>query len=264
MELLPVELIEVDQSKIDRINSVTKSIYRLVTFSRHHLDDDVLNAYLNSIHNLQELLGIKNAQMEAQNEEEAATYLENLQAALVFVVDELKSGVNLTSEVQLFQLLRIISPETNARHPNQYRQTLVQIGAHVCPGPAEVPALMADLFDRLESIPNTILRAIYLHHEMIRIHPFVDGNGRITRIAKNWMLMFDLYSPIFVNDAAQKKLYIDTLAMSFAELNKNPGSWNEHTAAFFEQEIDRLLKNTDYLFDSIDRIGAQRRGIGAK
>jgi Fic family protein len=259
MELLPVETVWVNQAKIDRINSITKSIYRLITFSRHHLDDDVLDAYLNSIHDLKQLLGIKNAQMEAQNEDEAKTYLENLQTALEFVVGELKKDVNFENEVQLFQLLRVISPETNMRHPNKYRQTLVQIGAHICPEASKVPGLMSDLFSRLESIPNSITRAIYLHHEMVRIHPFVDGNGRVTRIAKNWMLMFDLYPPIFVNDAAQKKEYIDTLAKSFKELAKKPANWNEYTATFFEQEMDRLLTNANYLYDSINKIGIRRK-----
>ncbi|MBK8674476.1 MAG: Fic family protein [Bacteroidetes bacterium] len=64
----------------------------------------------------------------------------------------------------------------------------------------------------MESITNPIIKAIYFHHELIRIHPFADGNGRVTRVAKNWMLMYDLYPPIFVNDAPQKTEYITTLS----------------------------------------------------
>jgi len=258
MQLFPVDIIEVNRAKLDHIDKVTKAIYRLIIYSRHHIDDDVLDAYLSSIHNLKQLLGIKNAQMEAQTDEEASRYLENLQAALEFVVGEIKANINFETEVQLFQLLRLISPETNLAHPNKYRQTLVQIGAHVCPDPLNVPGLMSDLFFNKDLIANPIIKAIYLHHEMVRIHPFVDGNGRITRIAKNWMLMFELYPPIFVNDAVQKKEYIDTLANSFRELSKNPNTWNKHTEAFFDQEIDRLLANAKYLYDSINKIGIER------
>ena len=57
------------------------------------------------------------------------------------------------------------------------------------------------------------------------------------------MLMYDLYPSIFINDILQKKEYIKTLASSFRELEKQPDVWNEHTAAFFEQELDRLLIN---------------------
>jgi Fic family protein len=259
MLLLPVEIVKVDEDEILRIDEVTKAIYRLIIYSRHHLDDDVLDSYLSSIHSLKELVGIKNAQMEAQNDEEAKAYLEQLQIALEFVVDEIKANIDFETEVQLFQLLRIISPETNEKHPNKYRQTLVQIGAHVCPEPEDVPGLMHELFYRIGQITNPIVRAIYLHHEMVRIHPFVDGNGRVTRIAKNWMLMFELYPPIFINDAVQKKEYIETLSGSFRELGKNPGEWNDFTKRFFEQEIERIYKNATFLYESIDKIGIRRK-----
>mgnify|MGYP000860284119 CR=1 FL=1 len=108
-------------------------------------------------------------------------------------------------------------------------------------------------------LPQAVVDAIYFHHELIRIHPFADGNGRITRIAKNWMLMYNLYPPIFINDAHQKKIYINTLASSFRELNRFPQKWNEHTANFFEQELDRLLINSNLLYDAINKIGLNRK-----
>jgi len=259
MELLPIHIIQLNQSKINEIDKVIKSIYRLIIYSRHHLDDDLLDTYLAGIHNLKELLSIKNAQMEAQNEEEARVYLINLKLSLEFVIEEINLGNNFEKEIQLFQLLRLISPETNALHPNRYRQTVVQIGSHICPEPQEVPGLVANLFFQMNHIRNPIAKAIYFHHELIRIHPFADGNGRITRIAKNWMLMYNLYPPIFINDAHQKKIYINTLASSFRELNRFPQKWNEHTANFFEQELDRILINSNLLYDAINKIGLNRK-----
>lgn len=196
--------------------------------------------------------------MEAQSEEEAKEYLHHLKISLDFVIDEIVLHNNFDKELQLFQLLRLVSPETNAMHPNRYRQTLVQIGAHICPDPVLVPQLVSALFYQFQSIPNPIIRAIYFHHELIRIHPFADGNGRVTRIAKNWMLMYDLYPPIFINDATQKKEYISTLGNSFKQLLKQPQQWNEYTEKFFDQELDRLLINAQYLYDSINLIGINR------
>ena len=91
MQLLPLELIEVNQTKIDQIDAFVKSIYRLIIYSRYHLDDDLLDIYLEGVNNLKEQLGIKNAQMEAQNEEEAKEYLKNLRISLDFVVEEIRS-----------------------------------------------------------------------------------------------------------------------------------------------------------------------------
>ncbi len=258
MELLPVEIIQINQKKIDEIDNIIKSIYRLIIYSRHHLDDDLLDIYLDGVNNLKELLSIKNAQMEAQNEDEAKEYLQNFKVSLDFVIEEIILHNNFEKEVQLFQLLRLVSPETNAIHPNRYRQTLVQIGAHICPEPTTVPQLVSELFFNIQSISNPIIKAIYFHHELIRIHPFVDGNGRVSRIAKNWMLMYDLYPPIFINDAPQKKEYITTLAKSFKELMNHPNKWNDHTDQFFEQELDRLLVNANLLYETINRIGLVR------
>jgi hypothetical protein len=258
MELLPVDVIKINQNKIDEIDGIIKSIYRLIIYSRHHLDDDLLDIYLDGVNNLKEQLSIKNAQMEAQNEEEAKEYLKNLKISLDFVIQEIIQHNNFEKEIQLFQLLRLVSPETNAIHPNRYRQTLVQIGAHICPEPEIVPQLVSNLFFKIQSIKNPIIKAVYFHHELIRIHPFADGNGRVTRIAKNWMLMFDLYPPIFINDAPQKKEYIATLGSSFKELMIHPNKWNEHTEQFFEQELDRLLNNASLLYESINLIGINR------
>jgi hypothetical protein len=258
MELLPIDIITINQKKINEIDNIIKSIYRLIMYSRHHLDDDLLDIYLDGVNNLKELLSIKNAQMEAQNEEEAKEYLKNLKISLDFVIQEIIYHNNFEKEVQLFHLLRLVSPETNAIHPNRYRQTLVQIGAHICPEPEIVPQLVSNLFYNIQYIKNPIVKAIYFHHELIRIHPFIDGNGRVTRIAKNWMLMYDLYPPIFINDAPQKKEYIATLGSSFKELMIHPNKWNEYTEQFFEQELDRLLINASLLYESINLIGINR------
>ena len=261
MELLAVEEIKINQTKINKIDHLVKSIYRLIIYSRHHLDDDLLDTYLTSVQELQELLSLKNAQMEAQNEQEAKEYLKNLKVSLNFVIEEITMHNNFEKEVQLFQLLRLVSPETNAIHPNRYRQTLVQIGAHICPAKELVPRLVSELFYQMQFITNPIIKAIYFHHELIRIHPFVDGNGRVTRIAKNWMLMFDLYPPVFINDAPQKNEYIATLSKSFRELDNSPKKWNEHIETFFEQELDRLEVNATLLYETVNKIGIEREKL---
>ncbi|MDO9068029.1 MAG: Fic family protein [Deltaproteobacteria bacterium] len=217
--------------------------------------DDLLDIYLTSIANIKETLSIKNAQMEALNEVDAAEYQANLKRALDFITAEIKSNVNFKKELQLFQLLRLISPESHAIHPNRYRNSIVRIGSYICPEPDEIPLLVSELFQRIDSISNPIIKAIYLHHELIRIHPFADGNGRVTRMAKNWMLMYDLYPPIFIKDAETKNIYITTLGNSFRELNAPQNEWSEHTTLFFEQELDRLLVNIKEIYNSVNKAG---------
>lgn len=258
MVLLPINEINVDSAKIAEVEQLMKSTFRLITFSRQHLADDLLNTYLDSTTNLQQLLSIKNAQMEAQNEDEAQEYLKTLNETLLFVASEIQHQVDFKSEVQLFQLFRSISPQSHASHPNRYRHKLVQIGRHICPDPSEVPGLVTELFYNLNRIKNPVIRAIYFHHELIRIHPFIDGNGRATRIAKNWILMYNLYPPIFIRNDEEKENYINTLSKSFQLLQRNPGKWNHEVSSFFNQEIERLRYNILLVYNSVKQLGETR------
>ncbi len=56
------------------MDKIIKSIYRLIMYSRHHVDDTLIDTSRMGIHNLKDLLHLKKAQMEAQHEEEAKKY----------------------------------------------------------------------------------------------------------------------------------------------------------------------------------------------
>tara|TARA_B100000809_G_scaffold49621_1_gene44599 strand:- start:21590 stop:21787 length:198 start_codon:yes stop_codon:yes gene_type:complete len=64
MEILPINKINVDFSKIKKNDNIMQSTFRLVTFSRQHKGDDLLSSYLSRTADLKELLSIKNTQME--------------------------------------------------------------------------------------------------------------------------------------------------------------------------------------------------------
>jgi len=149
MILLPTSIPEIDAIRMSQIDIEIRAIYRLITFSRKHLADDLLDSFLSSTQNLKELLSIKNAQMEAQNEAETAEYIANLDEALAFVTEEINDNKNFSSQIQLFQLFRLTSPESHENHPNRYRINDVQIGSFLCPDPKEVPGLVNELFHKL-------------------------------------------------------------------------------------------------------------------
>lgn len=196
--------------------------------------------------------------MEAENEEDTASYTKLLKATLEFITNEILFDVQFNSEIQLFQLFRQISPESHSLHPNKYRQNDVQIGRYLCPEPNSVPALVSELFYQMKRIENPIIRAIYFHHELIRIHPFTDGNGRTTRMAKNWMLMYKLCPPIFISDSEEKKEYVQTLENSFLHLTKGNYVWNSKIELFFEQELDRLINSTADIYNTVSNVGNKR------
>ena len=69
--------------------------------------------------------------------------------------------------------------------------------SHVAPPAARVPVLMDDLFAYLKKDKEThpLIKSCVFHYELMFIHPFADGNGRIGRLWQTVILM--QYSPIF-------------------------------------------------------------------
>lgn len=255
MILFPHENIEIDQKGLAELDQRMNEIYRTIIFNRNQSADLLLDTFIQHSNSLTELLSIKNAQMEAQNEEEATLYLRDLNLAINSVMLDLSKHMNFTTLSQFFHLFRIISPDTHSRHPNRFRERLVQIGSYVCPDPAFVSGLMEELFHTLPQIKHPVTRAIYFHHEAIRIHPFIDANGRTVRIAKNWMLMYELYPPIFIRDEQEKKQYISTLGASFEALEKEPLNLSDPLVAFFNQELNRLIESADIILGHINDVG---------
>jgi len=58
-------------------------------------------------------------------------------------MQEIRIHYNFEKELQLFQLLCLVSPQTNAIHQNLYKQTLVLIEIHICPGQHIIPQLVS-------------------------------------------------------------------------------------------------------------------------
>lgn len=81
--------------------------------------------------------------------------------------------------------------------------------------PEETPALMADLVQWYNEEENRgqmspIELATLFHYRYIRIHPFEDGNGRVSRLMVNYILCRHGY-PMIVVKSADKENYLIAL-----------------------------------------------------
>lgn len=85
----------------------------------------------------------------------------------------------------------------------------VRVGTHVAPSPEQVQGLLADLLRTFEANDDWYFvdNIGYFHVEFERIHPFMDGNGRIGRVLINAQLQRAGYPPIIIRNKGKRTEY---------------------------------------------------------
>ena len=89
---------------------------------------------------------------------------------------------------------------------------------HYYASPTETPALMDELMDWYEAAKKNdkihpFIIASLFHHRFVSIHPFDDGNGRMTRILMNLILMRNQY-PLIVVPMKLREAYYGILSQA--------------------------------------------------
>ncbi len=75
--------------------------------------------------------------------------------------------------------------------PGELRTEYAQVGRHIAISPGAVPRFMRrweSAYGKLSKF-ETVLQSASAHHRLLWIHPFADGNGRVTRLISYAMLL---------------------------------------------------------------------------
>ncbi len=92
----------------------------------------------------------------------------------------------------------------------KYRTVQVYVGNSIPPKPHEVPEKITNLLKWYSNNKNKLhplIVASYVHTEFERIHPFVDGNGRVGRLLINFILYKNKYPMINIPNSRKFKYY---------------------------------------------------------
>lgn len=108
-------------------------------------------------------------------------------------IEKYQNGGNVT-EKAILRMHKDTTKETldSFEHEGNYREIQVYVGNRITgevtfmpPPPHDVPVLMGELIEWLNSDDSCNLSPVLVagmsHYEFVRIHPFVDGNGRTAR-----------------------------------------------------------------------------------
>lgn len=94
--------------------------------------------------------------------------------------------------------------------PNHVKTPTGEI--HYYATPEETPAKMTDLLDWLRGHQtkndlHPLILAATFHHRFVAIHPFDDGNGRMSRLLMNLLLMQYGYPPVVIKQQDRQAYY---------------------------------------------------------
>lgn len=126
-------------------------------------------------------------------------------------IEELVSKNTRLSEYDIKSIHHLILKEIDSNKAGTYRNENVFISGanHVPPMYINVPFEMQKLIDKYNNWDDLhpIVRACYLHGEFVKIHPFIDGNGRTARLLLNFELIKSGYPPVVIKNENRSDYY---------------------------------------------------------
>ncbi|MCB6607127.1 Fic family protein [[Clostridium] symbiosum] len=164
----------------------------------------------------------------------------NHQKAFRYVKDCITNGLALDEKIVKELHALLIS---NIIIGGVYRNVDVYISGakHTPPSPNEMYRQVKNFYAELGwrgDVLNAIELAAWTHAEFVKIHPYPDGNGRISRLIMNYQLMAKGFLPISI--AKENRLdYFNTLEAYAVEGNLSP--FADMIAELEEQQLERYI-----------------------
>jgi len=96
------------------------------------------------------------------------------------------------------------------KESGKYRTSNVRIAGSKTTPPSysKIINLLEGYISNIQKLKlHPIKKAAFIHHELVRIHPFLDGNGRVSRLITNLYLMKIGYPPIILKKEDRRKYY---------------------------------------------------------
>lgn len=143
--------------------------------------------------------------------------------AVDFIKDIARKKIEI-SERTIKEIHALVLHGINRENAGRYRTVPVMItgSTHMPPQPYLIEKQMEDFILKFEKMEkdsiHPVVIAAYLHDELVRIHPFIDGNGRTCRLLMNLYLLQYGYTLVTLKGDNERKLqYYKALEKSHTE-----------------------------------------------
>ena len=149
------------------------------------------------------------------------------------------------NEWNIKSIHQLVLKDIDNENAGRYRKENVTIkgATHIPPDYLKVPELMEKLILTYNawSEYHPIIQAALLHGELVKIHPFIDGNGRTSRLLMNLVLMNKGYNPVIIKKVSRLKYYeaLDTAHTT--------GNYTDFVKLVTKLEVEILKKYLEIL-----------------
>ncbi|MEP4133993.1 MAG: Fic family protein [Cyclobacteriaceae bacterium] len=141
-------------------------------------------------------------------------------------VGQMISSKETVSKRTLLQLHSLILKGVDSHNAGVYRQVPVRISGsrHEPPQPYMLDKLMEDFFKHYQNqkrLLHPLILAAEVHERLVSIHPFIDGNGRTSRLLMNVVMLQNGYTLTHIKgDLSSRLQYYKSL--EDVQVNNNP------------------------------------------
>ncbi|TRY74605.1 hypothetical protein TCAL_00770 [Tigriopus californicus] len=212
---------EIDRATLSRINDKKRTFQRISEHSAA-MKRAKSEAYIHHIHHSVGIEG--NTMTLAQTRSILETKLAvagksimehnevlGLDSALRYINQTLVDKVGEITLQDILEIHKRVIGHVDPIEAGIIRRTQVFVGDYVPPHPSHIDLLMEKFIDWLNSSENLDMHAVryaaLAHYKLVYIHPFVDGNGRTSRLLMNLILMQSGYPPIIIRKQDRLKYY---------------------------------------------------------
>ncbi|XP_077863659.1 protein adenylyltransferase FICD-like, partial [Saccoglossus kowalevskii] len=134
-----------------------------------------------------------------------------LDAAMKFINSSLVHRIGSITVQDILDIHHRVLGNVDPLEAGRFRRTQVFVGSHVPAPPDQVEDLVSDFSEWLNSEDNQELHPIefaaLVHYKLVYIHPFIDGNGRTSRLLMNLILMQAGFPPVTIKHELRHEYY---------------------------------------------------------
>jgi Fic family protein len=198
------------KKKYDRLREGKESLLKMI--DEAEISESVYNsnAIENSTLSLKETEKIL-LEMEVSRNVSLREVFEAKNLARVMQYIEKKAGKDRLDEVLILLLHKMLITNINDDIAGRFRSEgeYVRVGIYIAPAPEHVIKLIEKALQEHASDLESFLvdKITKFHLDFERIHPFIDGNGRIGRVLMNYQFLQNDFPTIIVRNKDKKHYY---------------------------------------------------------